>query len=211
MKAMRNSHQVVENEGGHVPAPSRTSVDAVVRAGAAILDERGPDGLTMQAVAAAVGVRAPSLYKHVDGRDALVRLIVEAAADDLGERLAAAAPDGGDPAAGLRAAADAVRAFAHERPAAFRLVFAPGPEPQRPGREALARASATVLRLAGELAGPDAALPAARTVTAWVNGFVAMELAGAFRLGGDVDEAWDWGIRHLTTGLHVADDGAASG
>jgi hypothetical protein len=36
---------------------------------------------------------------------------------------------------------------------------------------------------------------------AWANGFIAMELAGAFRLGGDVDRAWEYGIDHVATAI----------
>ena len=37
--------------------------------------------------------------------------------------------------------------------------------------------------------------------TAWATGFLQMELAGAFRLGGDVDEAFDYGLDRLIHGL----------
>lgn len=184
-----------------MPAPSRTSLDRIVRAGAQVLEADGLDGLTMQAVARVVGVRAPSLYKHVAGRDALVRLIAEDAVGDLARRVDDAAPPGSEPAAALGRAAHALRTFARERPAAFRLVFAPGAESTRPDPELLAQASATILRVAGELAGEAEALEAARTVTAWATGFLAMELAGAFRLGGDVDAAFAWGVTHLADGL----------
>jgi hypothetical protein len=60
---------------------------------------------------------------------------------------------------------------------------------------------APVLRVAAELAGPEHALEAARTVTAWANGFISMELAGAFNLGGDVDRAFEFGISCLTGAL----------
>jgi AcrR family transcriptional regulator len=186
-----------------MPAPSRTSLEQIVRAGAAVLEAEGPDGLTMQAVARVVGVRAPSLYKHVDGRDALVRLIAEDAVRDLAARLGAAAPEGTDPASGMAAAARALRTFAHDRPAAFRLVFSPGADATRPDPELMRLGSATVLRVAGELAGPEHRLEAARTITAWASGFLAMELAGAFRLGGDVETAFEWGIAHLAAGLRA--------
>ena len=32
---------------------------------------------------------------------------------------------------------------------------------------------------------------------AWAHGFIVMELAGAFRLGGDVEQAWDFGLDRI--------------
>jgi hypothetical protein len=61
-----------------------------------------------------------------------------------------------------------------------------------------------VIRVAGALAGADQALSAARTVTAWASGFLRMELAGGFQLGGNVEEAFDFGIALLTKGLTMA-------
>ena len=43
-------------------------------------------------------------------------------------------------------------------------------------------------------AGGDPPLEAARLFVAFAHGFVSMELAGAFRLGGDVDRAWRTGV-----------------
>lgn len=51
------------------------------------------------------------------------------------------------------------------------------------------------------LVGDDDALDAARLFTAWATGFLQMELAGAFRLGGDVDDAFDYGLDRLIHGL----------
>jgi len=175
-----------------MPSPNRTTNEEVVAAAQEILESGGLAALTMQAVAARVGVRAPSLYKRFHDRDALVTAVVAATVAELGDRLERASAD-------LRGVAHAYRAFAHERPQAFRLVFTPYAE-----EDALRRASAPVLRAAAALVGETDALPAARLFTAWATGFLQMELAGAFRLGGNVDEAFDYGLEHLRSSLATA-------
>lgn len=185
-----------------MPAPDRTSLAEIVDAARSLLESGGLSGLTMQAVAVRVGVRAPSLYKRVRDRSKLVSLVAEATIRELGERLDDAAAPEPDPRRALSALARAARSFAHERPVAFGLVFAPGAEVDL-DPESLARASATMIRVAAELAGEDRALDAARTVTAWLNGFVGMELSGAFRLGGEVDRAFEFGVATLTDALSL--------
>ena len=183
-----------------MPTPDRTSLDDIIRAGRDILESEGLARLTMQAVADRVGVRAPSLYKRVRSRDDLVGLIAEATVHALGERLDAVAGSG-DARTDLGELARAFRAFAHARPAGYHLIFAPGPHVSRPNLDSLARASAPVLRVAADLAGPQDAMEAARMITAWANGFVSMELAGAFNLGGDIDRAYEFGIARLADAL----------
>jgi AcrR family transcriptional regulator len=183
-----------------VPTPARTSVDAIVEAGRRLVEDGGLEALTLQAVATAVGVRAPSLYKRIDGRGDLVRRVSNAIAVELGERIARAATTG-RPRTDVIAMARAVRAYALEHPQAYSLLFSPLPEAWRVDADLNARISAPILRSAGAVAGEVDALPAARTVVAWLQGFLAMELAGAFRLGGDVDAAFDYGIDHVLRGL----------
>jgi len=172
-----------------VPAPERTSLAEVVAAGCDLLEEAGPTGLTMQAVAGRVGVRAPSLYKKVRDRDELLALVATDAAEDVGTRLAST--DG--TLAGL---VRAYRSFGHDRPEAFRLLLTARPDPGTPQRM-----SEPVLRAAEELVGPERALEAARFATAWVTGFVSMELAGSFHLGGDLEDAFDYGLERLAAAL----------
>lgn len=183
-----------------MPTPPRTSLDEIVRAGRAILDTDGLDAVTMQRVAAAVGVRAPSLYKRVRDRDALVRLIAEDVVMDLGAALLEAATSG-DPRADLRAIAIAFRAWAHRHPGGFALLFARLPDASRLEPSAGYSALDAMFRTVTALAGPDHALEAARTVVAWASGFVSMELAGAFQLGGDVDSAFSYGVDRLADAI----------
>lgn len=183
-----------------MPTPSRTSLEAIVAAGRALVTEGGIEALTMQAVAERVGVRAPSLYKRVRDRSALVRLVGEDALRELAATMDAAA-DTGDPVADLRALATGFRAFAQAQPNLFSLLFVSPVERSAPDLDVLVRSSAPVLRIAERLAGPEDALPAARTIMAWAVGFLQMELAGAFKLGGDIDEAFDYGADRLAVAL----------
>lgn len=172
-----------------MPTPERTSYAEIVAAGREILEHSGPAGLTMQAVATRVGVRAPSLYKRVRDRDALLTAVAEAVVDDLAVRLDSV---GGD----LPELAAAYRTHAHEHPEGFRLMFTAAAP-----LSSLDRAAAPVIRATAELVGADAALDAARLFTAWATGFLQMELAGAFRLGGDVDRAFAYGLERIIAGL----------
>ncbi|MHC2997884.1 TetR/AcrR family transcriptional regulator [Microbacterium sp. HJ5] len=169
-----------------MPTPDRTSLAAIVEAGCDLLEQGGPAKVTMQAVAERVGVRAPSLYKRVRDREALLQLVAEATVDDLGARLAASDRS-------LTALARVYRAFAHARPEGFRLMYSVSGSP-----EALARASEPVLSAARDAVGEERALEEARLLTAWATGFVSMELAGAFQLGGDVDQAFEYGLTRLS-------------
>ncbi len=183
-----------------MPTPAHTSLDDIVRAGRTVLEDEGLEGLTMQRVATAVGVRAPSLYKRVRGRSDLLRLIANDIAYELAGILDAAATSG-DPRTDVRLLAEAFRAFAHEKPAAYGLLFARLPEASRVDAQSNARASEAMLRTAATLAGPAHALDAARTVVAWTHGFVSMELSGAFRLGGEVERAFEFGIDRLSAAI----------
>jgi AcrR family transcriptional regulator len=181
-----------------MPAHAQTSTAAIVAAGRRLLEERGVDALTMNDVAVAVGVRAPSLYKHVSGRSDLLRLILEDVADEL-TRVLDAAAGSGDPVADLRAMAVAYRGFAHTNPVAYTLMNTLHAPPGAAERSA--RSSATLLRTMAEVSGSPPALLAARTLVAWANGFIMMELAGAFRLGGDIEQAWAFGLDRVLAAI----------
>ena len=191
------------------PARAKTTDEAILAAAARLLEEGGLDALTMQAVAAEVGVRAPSLYKRIRDRAALVRAVQDAAAAEL-EAVLSKAVRGKDPRADLIAMADAFRAFAHRRSGVYGLLFAALPDEMRVSPEANQAAVAPVLTALTALvvgrgqAGPTGAprrigdpLEAARLFVAFAHGFVSMELAGAFRLGGDVERAWRAGVRTI--------------
>jgi len=186
------------------PAPARTTDDAILVAARDLLDEGGADAVTMQAVAARVGVRAPSLYKHLASRGALLQALVEDAIAEIGAAIDAVAR-GADPGADVRAMAYAFRAWARRSPNRYRHVFGSRPGAARPAAGLSAAAVAPLLGSCDRLVGPDRALAAARLVTAYVHGFASMELADGFGLGGDVDAAFASGVETLVSALERGD------
>jgi len=186
-----------------MPTPARTDRAALVAVARELVERDGVAGLTMQTVAERVGVRTPSLYKHVRDRRELLALVVAASVDELAQRLGATEEP--DPRRRIVAQARALRRFAHDRPVGFALVFGAHGAP-RPDAAASARSVTPLLDAVTALVGPEHALDAARLLTAWANGFITMELGGAFQLGEDVDAAWSWGLERIVAALDPKGD-----
>ena len=181
-----------------MPAPAKTSDDDIVRAARRIVERDGPEALSMQSVADAVGVRAPSLYKRFPHKDALLDAVARHAIAELRTKLVTASSREGD--AALVKMAHAYRAFAKRWPGLYALLFTPreeAPDLVSARAEAVLPVLAVLTRFVD---APDR-LHAARLLTAYIHGFVSMELAGAFRLGGDVQAAFDFGIDTLVLAL----------
>ena len=183
-----------------MPAPSRTSHDAIVAAARQILEEDGFDAVAMRRVAERVGIRGPSLYKHVRDRSALIRAIAEGVTADLAATLSAADATG-DPRADLTAVAHAYRTFVRANPNGYGLLFANLAPELQPDAAHLAQLALPLIEAMGTLVGSEDALSAARTMVSWAHGFVSMELAGALRLGGDLDVAYADGIESILDGV----------
>jgi hypothetical protein len=120
---------------------------------------------------------------------------------DLTDVLERATASRRDPRAGIRAAVTAYRSFVRARPNGYGLLFAHLAPESLPEAELVAASGLPLVRAMQRLVGPERALEAARTLAAWAHGFVSMELAGAFRLGGDVDAAFAFGIDALLAGV----------
>jgi AcrR family transcriptional regulator len=154
---------------GRRPQIDRAGIlDAAMR----LADERGLEAVTMQAVAQRLNVTPMALYRHMDGKQALL--------DGMVERLLTSySPPPADASwpARLTATAEAIRFTARRHPAVFPLLLT------RPVVTAAARAARdsvlVALREAG-LAEADAARTE-RLISTAVLGFAASEAAGRFR------------------------------
>jgi len=157
----------------------------IVAAARLILEHSGPDDLSMRAIATELGIRAPSLYKHVADKEMLEVALISEALAEVGDVFEAAVARADDQ---LAAVATAYRTWALAHPHLYRLMM------DRPlPRERLApsledRAAATLVAATG---GDS---DAARAAFAFAHGMVVLELNDRFPPNADLDAAWKRGI-----------------
>ncbi|MCU1493763.1 MAG: TetR family transcriptional regulator [Acidimicrobiaceae bacterium] len=172
----------------------------VVEEAERLADEVGLSKLTLATLADRLGVRQPSLYKHVTGMDGLKRSIALGAKRELGEVLGRAAVGRarGDAVVSL---SHAYRAWAKQHPGRYEAA-------QRaplPGDVEDEQASNDVVRVASDvMAGyelrDDDAVDAIRALRSALHGFVTLETGGGFALPVDIDRSFD----RLVSGLALA-------
>lgn len=95
--------------------------DRIVATAADIADRDGLSATSLSAVAQELGVRVPSLYKHVDGLDDVLRRVGDEAAADLAAQLARSV-DGKAGREALLAAATGYRGWAQAHPGRYAAI-----------------------------------------------------------------------------------------
>jgi AcrR family transcriptional regulator len=175
----------------------------VVDAAIAIADEEGLEAVTLARVAAALGVRSPSLYNHVDGRDGLIRAIAARSTRELATALrrAATGRSGGD---AIAAVAQAQREYARAHPGRYAATVA-APAPGDAEHEEAAADAVDVLTSVLGISGleGDDVIHAARALRSAVHGFAALEVSGGFGLAVDPDESFRRLIDAVAIGLRA--------
>jgi AcrR family transcriptional regulator len=170
-------------------APSPRAQELVAEA-RTLLEEEGVDALSMRRLAERVGIRAPSIYKHVRDKAALEAALVSDGFEELTAVFDEAVDGADDP---LGALAAAYRAFAREHPHLYRLMTE---RPLRRDRLAPGVEDAAARPLLDAVGGdPDTA----RAVWAFAHGMTILELDGRFPEGADVDAAWSRGLAAFRT------------
>ncbi len=177
---------------------------AVVAAGAALADEVGFANLTMGLLAERVGVRTPSLYKHVGGQDDLTRRIAVRALNEAADAVGGAVQGyaGRD---ALAAAARAFRAFVLEHPGRYAATI--GQEPSGPGDPLAAAGQRLLGAFTAVLRGYDIedrdVNHALRLLRSLFHGFATLQASDGFQWSTDVDDSFEWLIAFADRGLRT--------
>jgi AcrR family transcriptional regulator len=177
---------------------------AVVAAGADLADELGFPELTMGRLAERLGVRTPSLYKHVVSQDDLNRRIAALALRESADAIGAAI-QGRAGRDALRAAARALRAFVLAHPGRYAATI--GLEPTGP-EDPIALAAAQGMEsftavLRGYDVAPADTTHALRALRSAFHGFATIEAGGGFQWSTGTDESFEWLVDLLDRGLRA--------
>jgi AcrR family transcriptional regulator len=180
---------------------AKLSTDVVIDEAARLIDEPGSEGLTLAALADSLGVRIPSLYKHVDGMPAIQRGIKIVGKNSLASVLAQAAI-GKSRDDAITAMAVAYRAWALQHPGQYPMIMG---APAAGDELDLAASTSLVKVIYDVLAGYDIlgddAVDATRFLRASLHGFVALETSGAFEIPVNLERSFDRLVESVITAL----------
>jgi len=179
------------------------TMDLVISEAARVIDERGLEGLSLNVIAGNLGVRIPSLYKHVDGMPGLRRGAMLAAKKGLADAMIDAAI-GRSRDDALTAISIAYRAWALQHPGLYPIAMrAPAPDDEQ-DVEVSSALVATVFRvLAGYGLEGDDAVDATRFLRASLHGYVALETSGGFAMPVDLERSYLRLVESVVTALNT--------
>ncbi len=184
-----------------MPRAGLTGEDVVASA-AGLADEMGYAGITMGVLADRLGVRPPSLYKHVGGLADVQHRIATLAMTELGEVIC----DAVQGQAGLDALTALLRAVrGYVTAHAGRYLATIGAEVYGPddplviAGTRLLNSIAAVLR--GYGIGDDEMVHAIRAIRVTMHGFATLEASHGFQWDADPDQSFEWLIRFVDRGL----------
>ena len=177
---------------------ARLTPASVTEAAAALVDEIGFDQLSMGLVAERLGIKTPSLYKHVAGQADLAHRIAVLAMTEFGDVIRDAT-QGRAGADALVAGAQAMRSYVREHPGRYAAGNAARPAgPDDPLIAAVDRVLASwAAMLRGYELDPDQEVHAMRMLRSSLHGFATLEAAGGFQIDANIDDSFAWMVTFI--------------
>jgi AcrR family transcriptional regulator len=174
-----------------LPYPPQVDRENLVETARRLIEAEGSaENVSLAMLAASLGVKAPSLYRHVDNKAELLQAVNLITHQKLtASVLAAAEAAPRDPRSRVLAMGRAYREFVLHNSVTYQLAYA-GTADNDPDPSVLEALAIPLQQVMAELAGEAAALTALRGIWALMHGFTILEIQGRFRRGGDIEGAF---------------------
>lgn len=178
------------------------TIERIVETAAEIADESGYDALTLAHIAQRLGVRPPSLYKHVESLAEVQHRLATRAMTELGEQIRDAML-GLSGREALAALARVTRRYVSMHPGRYAATI--GATFTGPDDPLLAASTRVIETIAAVLRGyglpEQEVVHAIRTIRCALHGYAVLEATDGFQWSGAPDESLDWMVAFIDRGL----------
>ena len=169
------------------PYPVQTDRETIIKTARTLIERGGLDNLSLGSVAAKLGIKAPSLYRHIESKGALLYAVIEDTYQDLFKAYEDAIANASDnPEEQLVSLARTQHEFAHANPNAYMLAYEVKDPEVRADPNMLLQQAIILQKIMAKISGEEKSLTALRGLLAIGHGFIILELNGQFQRGGDL-------------------------
>jgi AcrR family transcriptional regulator len=188
------------------PYPAQVDREQIVDTAWELVETRGLDQLSLGNLASELGIKAPSLYRHIKNKAGLLQAINELTQQRLIDHLVELLSSiDARPLETLTAVAYAYRTFAHDHPVTYMLWVTTVDPDSRPDPIWQEQTVIPLQEAVAKVSGEARSLSALHGLWAFLNGFVMLELNKQFRLEGDLDAAFSDAVEAWLRGWSVSD------
>jgi AcrR family transcriptional regulator len=183
-----------------MPYPTQITLDSILNHARTMIEQGGVEQLSLNVLAAELGVKTPSLYRYVDGRAGLLRALNLQTIHQMVAAMSAFEGDADSPLERLVGVLGRYRLYALANPLCYTLALASAAPDLRPDPAVLEALAIPLQQEMAALSGAAESLPALRGAWALVHGYVLLEIHGQFRRGGDLEATFEQVVRGYLAG-----------
>jgi len=182
------------------PYPAQVDQALIVDKARELIEQDGADNLTLAKLASALNIKAPSLYKYVNSRAHLIKVVNTVTAQQLQDVIDNAIKDTTTPREALVHISIAYRVFALANPIIYSLLYSNLDADSRPDTQLMESIALPLQKLMSTTVPLGYSLEALRGALALLHGFITLELNGQFQRGEDIELAFHHSIQAYLDG-----------
>lgn len=174
-----------------MPYPSQINRDSLIETARDLIETQGVENVSLRVVADAFGVTAPSLYRHVKNKTALILAVNTLTSREIVAKMMDAINEDEPLETQMLAIVRAFRGYAHAHPRCYELAFSNAIPDTMPDVEERVQLILPLQALFTKIAGEEQSLVVLRGAYALIHGWVMLEISDQLQRGGDLNAHYE--------------------